>query len=302
MSMRFAIFGGTGFIGSKWIQHALQNGDEVVLFTRRPDQVHVREHASLTVRGWPLEDPLKVDGVINLAGETINQRWTPKAKQRIVESRKNTTARIVTEILKGTLLTKALINGSAVGFYGQSLDSTFTETDKPLREKNDFLGEVTDVWEAEAEKVLEKSGIRLVKARFGVVLGVDGGAFPRMVLPYRLFAGGPIGNGQQWLSWIHISDVVRLLDFCLKNEMVGPVNFTAPQPTTMDQFGKSIADVLHRPHWIPLPSFVLKGMLGEMSDLLLKGQKVLPQKALNHGFSFDFPTTQQAISELLLDN
>jgi len=296
--MKIAIFGGTGFIGSAWIQHALQNGDEVVLFTRRPDQISWSDHKSVTVRGWPLDDTLEVDGVINLAGETINQRWTVAAKERILESRINTTSRIVSEIQQGRLRTGVLINGSAVGYYGNSLESTFSEEDRVLRDQTDFLGKVTDVWESEAEKVLD-SGVRLVKARFGVVLGREGGAFPRMVLPYRLFAGGPIGDGKQWVSWIHIMDVVRLLDFCLRNDVAGPVNFTATEPCTMNELGKTISAALNRPHWVPLPSFVLKGLLGEMSDLILKGQKVVPRKAMDQGFSFRFPNIRGAVDQIL---
>lgn len=297
--MKVAIFGGTGFIGSAWIQHAIQNGDEIILFSRHPDQSLFGACDSVTVRSWPLEDErLEVDAVINLAGETINQRWTTGAKARILESRVSTTKRIVTDIQKGRLRTNVLINGSAVGFYGASLECTFSEKDTVTRDEADFLGRVTDAWESEAEKVLEY-GVRLVKARFGVVLGREGGAFSRMVLPYRLFAGGPIGNGQQWLSWIHISDVVRLFDFCLRNDVVGPVNFTAPNPCTMNELGKIVAKTIGRPHWLPLPSFVLKGMLGEMSDLILKGQKVLPVKALEHGYTFEFPTLEGAVQQLL---
>ncbi|RKD24945.1 TIGR01777 family protein [Ammoniphilus oxalaticus] len=299
--MKIAIFGGTGFIGSAWIEQWVQNGGKVVLFTRQPAKVDFQELSeSVAVQAWPLQEELKVDGVINLAGETINQRWTAKAKASILESRVNTTRQIVQQILNGQLQTPTLINGSAIGFYGHSLEKTFTERDPSVMKHNDFLGNVTAAWEAEAEKVLAAGTTRLVKTRFGVVLGRDGGALSRMALPYRLFAGGPIGNGEQWVSWIHLQDAIDLLNFCLREEQLsGPVNFTSPTSCTMNELGSAIAAVTRRPHWLPLPSFACKGLLGEMSDLILKGQKVTPQKALEHGFSFQYKTVEQALRDLL---
>jgi len=297
--MKIAIFGGTGFIGSTWMKQWIHEGGEVFLVTRRPDQIPITTRSLVTVCPLPLQQRLTVDGVINLAGETINQRWTRAAKTRILESRIHTTQHIVEAIVQGQLKTEVLINGSAVGYYGHSMDHSFTELDEDQRMKDDFLGHVTEVWEKEAAKVIE-AGVRLVKARFGVVLGHTGGALSRMVLPYRMFVGGPIGQGNQWVSWIHVDDAVQLLNFCLhQKEVQGPVNFTAPQPSTMDQLGKTIAKVIKRPHWFPLPAFMGKALLGEMSDLILKGQRVIPTMALEHGFSFQYPNLELALRQIL---
>lgn len=297
-NMHIAILGGTGFIGSALIKRFLAKGDRVVLFTRDPDRIKLGGNEALTVHKWPMEQPLTVDAVINLAGETINQRWTTEAKQRILLSRMEATQNVVKVIKQGQLCTGTLINGSAVGFYGNLPGPIFHEEDRPLRRDNDFLGQVTDTWEHQAEKVLEL-GVRLVKARFGVVLGREGGAFNKMVLPYRFFAGGRMGSGSQWVSWIHMADVVSLMDFCLRSDIKGAVNFTAPHPCTMDELGRTIAARLNRPHLLPIPALALKWMLGEMSDLILEGQKVVPQKSLHKGYSFQFETIDRAISELI---
>jgi uncharacterized protein (TIGR01777 family) len=143
------------------------------------------------------------------------------------------------------------------------------------------------------------AGLRLVQLRTGVVLGNESGAFPKMKLPYSLGFGGRIGSGKQWLSWIHLTDIVRLIDFCILHpEIEGPVNATAPQPVTNEQFGRMIGKVYHRPHWFPVPAFLLKTAVGELSEILLKGQRVLPSKAVNHGFTFTYPTLQPALEQL----
>jgi uncharacterized protein (TIGR01777 family) len=301
--MKVAILGGSGFIGSYLTKHLVSKGHEVVIWTRSPEKIKSEydfESSAVEAEKWPLEaDTLhpNIEAVVNLAGETINQRWTPSAKNRILNSRVKTTQGLIQAIESGKVHPKVLVNGSAIGYYGTSLDMEFTEADH--HQGDDFLAQVTMAWEKEADQA-KNLGVRVVKARFGVVLGRDGGALPNMLLPYKLFAGGRIGSGQQWMSWIHIKDVVNLLTFTLENEAIeGPLNCTAPFPVRMNQFGETVGKVLSRPHWFPTPGFAMKLLLGEMSDLILKGQHVLPQKALKQGYAFAFPQLEESLQALL---
>jgi uncharacterized protein (TIGR01777 family) len=189
------------------------------------------------------------------------------------------------------------LNASAVGFYGTSQTKIFTEADH--KAGTDFLASVVEKWEAEATKV-EQIGIRTVLLRFGVVLAKDGGALSKMLLPYKFFAGGTVGSGKQWLSWVHVDDLVKMIDFAIKNEHVkGAINITAPHPVQMKVFGQTLASVLNKPHWLPAPSLALKLVLGEMSMLVLEGQKVLPKKAQDLGYQFQYPRLDAALKNLL---
>lgn len=192
---------------------------------------------------------------------------------------------------------EVLVNASAVGFYGMSDEKIFTEADDPSA--NDFLATVVRSWEAEAKKA-EQFGVRTVLARFGIVLGKEG-ALPLMALPYKLGAGGTVGTGKQWLSWIHVADVAGLIRFAIEHEQIsGPINVTAPEPLKMKEFGKAIGKTLHRPHWLPVPSFALKILLGEMSEMLLSGQRAVPAKAVEFGYSYKFPQLPEALEDSLL--
>lgn len=301
--MNIAVVGGTGFIGKHLVKFCLQSGHRVALFTRHPETGSPK-HPLLTILPWPInmkkECQVKVDAVINLAGETINQRWTSSAKQAILESRINVTKQVIECMHNGAIETKVLLNGSAVGYYGHSEERLFTEQDQ--EDADDFLAAVTRQWENEADKV-KGLGIRLVKARFGVVFGAEGGALQKMVMPYRMYAGGPIGKGNQWISWIHIEDALRLMIYCLENPRIEEVvNFTAPHPVTMDQLGRAIGAALNRPHWLPVPAFMFKAIFGEMSELLLKGQRVIPHKALEQGYSFLYPDIEKALKSIFSIN
>jgi uncharacterized protein (TIGR01777 family) len=201
-------------------------------------------------------------------------------------------AKLVNALQQGPAV---VIQASAVAIYGTSQKDTFDESSSAR--VMDFPSEVVKVWEMTADEGYHN--VRLVKLRTGVVLGNDSGAFPKMKLPYSLGVGGKIGSGKQWLSWIHLTDIVRLIDFCVQNPAVeGPVNATAPNPVTNEQFGRMIGKVYHRPHWFPLPGFLLKAAAGELSEILLEGQRVLPAKAVNHGFTFTYPTLQPALEQL----
>ena len=187
---------------------------------------------------------------------------------------------------------KVLINGSAVGFYGSVAEGDVTEE---TALGTGFLAELCVAWEKETE-VLKTSGVRVVLLRTGVVLERGGGALAKMEFPFKIFAGGPLGTGKQWFPWIHRDDEIGLIEFALKNETVsGPLNATAPEPLTMSDFCKALGRALHRPSWAPVPAFMLKLLLGEMSDMLLTGQKALPAKALKAGYVFKYPTADAAL-------
>ena len=172
-------------------------------------------------------------------------------------------------------------------------------TENSLERAEDFLGRTVRDWEKKAADV-KNTGIRVAYMRFGVVLGNESGALPLMVLPYKLFVGGKIGSGEQWVSWVHVIDVARAIAFAIENDKLsGPVNVTAPAPKRMKDFGQMIGSVLHRPHWFPVPAFVLKLVLGKKSSLVLEGQNVVPEVLLNEGFSFLFPTLDSALKDLL---
>ncbi|WP_100371810.1 TIGR01777 family oxidoreductase [Bacillus sp. FJAT-45037] len=300
--MKIAITGGTGFIGSKLTSALTEQGHTVYILTRNPD--NKPEQPSVTYVKWLNEDaePEKtldgIDAVVNLAGESIGDgRWTEERKKRIMSSRIDATREVISLIGKLNKKPKVLVNASATGYYGNSLKETFTEESSPVEQN--FLADVVKKWESEAIKA-EQFEIRTVFTRFGIVLSKNEGALNRMLLPYKLFAGGSLGSGEQWFSWVHIDDVVGMIIFSLTNEQVeGPINVTAPQPLKMNDFGKVVAEVLGRPHWLPAPSFALKIALGEMSTLVLDGQKVLPEKAEILGYPFQFKTLKPALNDLL---
>jgi uncharacterized protein (TIGR01777 family) len=299
--MKIAILGGSGFIGSHLTEHLVEKGHQIVIWTRSPEKIDVTKESAIQVEKWPLTAESAhpdVDAVVNLAGETINQRWTPQAKERILRSRVETTRALVEIIKTKKIHPRILVNGSAVGYYGTSLDMKFTEEDD--HHGSDFLAQVCKAWEKEADKA-KNHDVRVVKSRFGVVLGRDGGALPNMLLPYKLFAGGRVGTGEQWMSWVHIDDVISLLAFALENEATKDAfNCTSPFPVRMNKFGRTAGKILKRPHWLPAPEFAIRLLLGEMSDLILKGQLVLPQNALDRGYTFRFPKLEEGLEDILL--
>jgi uncharacterized protein len=298
--LKIAIAGGSGFVGQALSDFFIKSGNEVYILTRSPKSA---SQSNLTYIEWLNEDrqpvPLLegIDILINLAGESINSgRWNEKRKQRILQSRLKATNDILYIIENLKAKPKVLINASAIGFYGTSVNETFTEESHSVG--TDFLADTVKQWEGLAKKA-EKFGVRTVLARFGIILAKNEGALPKMALPHRLFAGGKLGKGNQWVSWIHIEDVIQAISFIIQQDSIaGPVNFISPNPVTMDEFGKTLAKVLHRPHWIPTPDFALKILLGEMSMLMLEGQRVLPKKLLEHGYTFHFPTIESALNDI----
>ncbi len=298
MIMKIAICGGTGFIGQSIIKHWTTQGHHIVVITRKipsnPTSNEQLEYLTWDQISHHPESLENLDALVNLAGASLSQRWTKQAKKRIMESRLTTVSTLSKLVSRLQNKPAVVIQASAVAIYGTSLEETFEENSQTS--VMDFPSDVVQQWEDAADSIKE---VRLVKLRISVVLGNDGGAYPMMRLPFRLGIGGRIGSGQQWMSWIHISDMVRLVEFCILNPNIeGPVNASTPQPVTNDQFGRAVASVHHRPYWLPLPSFLLKGIVGELSLILLKGQCVIPSKALEHGFIFAFPGIQEALQDL----
>lgn len=239
-----------------------------------------------------------IDVVINLAGETINSRWTARQKEKILSSRVEATRNCLELMRKLSKKPDVFLNASAVGFYGTSLSNRFTEENTTAG--TDFLATVVSNWEQEAMKAQE-IGIRTVLLRFGVILASEGGALAKMLLPYKFFVGGTVGSGKQWLSWIHIDDAIELIQFAITHDSIkGPLNITAPNPKQMSEVGKHIGERLKKPHWIPAPSFALKILLGEMSMLVLEGQHVYPKKAIDHGYQFSYSNLNEALENLQL--
>jgi hypothetical protein len=237
-----------------------------------------------------------VDAVINLAGETVAQRWTPAAKQRIRDSRVLTTRHLVEAMRQTAKPPKVLVNASATGYYGDRGDEELTEESPPGQ---GFLAEVCQLWEEEALRATEL-GVRVVCARFGVVLGVGGGALQRLLPFFEWGVGGRLGNGQQWMAWVHRQDAARLVLHAVTNETVrGAMNAVAPNPVRNREFTRLLAKVVGKPALFPVPVFALRLLYGEMADILLHSQRVLPKVALATGFTFDYPDLEIAIRHLL---
>lgn len=238
------------------------------------------------------------DAVVNLAGASIGDgRWSAERKQMLRSSRIDTTRALVTALAKMNARPRVLLSASAIGFYGNRGDELLTEESQP---GNEFLSDLAKDWEAEALKA-EAIGVRVVLARFGIVLARDGGALPKIILPFRFFAGGKIGSGLQWMSWITLEDVIEILRFALENGQVrGPINVISPQPVQNAEFTKTLASALHRPAFFPAPAFALRLALGEMADaLLLSSQRVFPKKLESLGYRFLHADLKSALATIL---
>ncbi|MFC4401503.1 TIGR01777 family oxidoreductase [Gracilibacillus xinjiangensis] len=297
--MKIAIAGGTGYVGKHLTKRLAERGDMIYILTRNPAKYKNTDQVSYV--GWLTDgsDPAKelpeIDAIVNLAGDSLFGYWTKTKKDRIYQSRINTTYEIYEIIKQLDLKPEVLINASAVGYFGTSKSETFTE--EACEPGNDFLSEVTEAWEQTAQQV-KAEGVRTVLARFGVILGREG-ALSLMALPFKLYVGGRIGDGDQWISWVHIDDVVGMIVFAIDNKYVeGPFHVTSPQPVTNQEMTGRLAKILDRPNWLPVPTILLKIILGEMSMLVVKGQKVLPEKALILNYQFKYPTVNSALKEI----
>lgn len=292
--MNILITGGTGFVGSNLTKSLNEKDHHVYILTRSPEKHTNSEKTSFISYDHQVEKLPTIHGVINLAGDSLFGYWSKKKKDTIITSRIETTQKLIDMIKKMDKKPDVFITGSAIGYYGTSGDLIFTEnTTEP---GDDFLAKVAVDWEKTAKQA-EQLNIRTVYARFGVILGKEG-ALPYMKLPIKIFAGGKIGNGEQWVSWVHIEDAVKLIQFCLFNTHIsGAVNVTAPYPKRNKDFTKVLAKVLKRPYWFTTPSPLMRTVIGEMSHLITKGQFVLPQQAKDNNYQFSFPYLEEALRE-----
>jgi uncharacterized protein (TIGR01777 family) len=304
--MKIVVTGATGFVGEKLVERLHALGDRIVVLARNPQkatrQFPQDTFPNVEVIGYtPLElgDWAKAisgsDAVINLAGEPLaGVRWTNKRKQEIRDSRILTTKVLVEAIAKADVKPQVLINGSAIGYYSTSLDKSFDEYSNA---GDDFLANVCKDWEAAAEAVTSL-GLRLVKLRTGIVLGM-GGAIGKMLPIFQVGGGGKIGTGKQWFSWIHRDDLVELIIYALKNDRIsGALNATAPQPVTNEDFTVAFAKAIKRPAFLPVPAAALILIFGEGATVLLDGQRVLPHKAAINKFTFQYPDIDSALAQI----
>lgn len=301
--MKIVIAGGSGFIGQKLTDSLLAEGHQIVILTRKDMQpAETVTYVKWLEEGTYPEIEIKnADVFINLAGVSINDgRWTTNHQKQIYASRMKATDELLRIIAGLPEKPSVLVNASAIGIYPASMNTIYTENSSETA--TDFLGKTVFDWEKKAKQA-EADGVRVVFMRFGVVLGKEGGALPLMALPYKLFVGGKVGSGEQWVSWVHVMDVVRAIHFAIEHDKLsGPVNVTSPSPIQIKDFGKTIGSVLHRPHWLPVPAFAMKMVLGQKSTLVLEGQHVVPHVLLEEGFEFMFPTLRTALEDLLIKN
>ncbi len=299
--MNVTVTGATGFLGQRLLASLAEVGHSVwTLGRKRPRSAP----SSIQFSEWnaeaepPPESLAHADAVIHLAGEPVAQRWTAEVKQRIRSSRVDGTRHLVNALSKQSRRPEVLVCGSAIGIYGSRGDEVLTEASAP---GSDFLAQLCIDWEQAAQGA-ESLGVRVVLLRTGVVLG-HGGALEKMLPPFRLGVGGRIGDGRQWMSWIHIEDEVRLILFAIEHRDVrGPMNASAPTPARNVEFTRELASVLHRPAIFPVPAVALKILFGEMSGILLASQRVLPQSAQAAGFEFRHPELRPALNQILTDH
>jgi uncharacterized protein (TIGR01777 family) len=297
------VTGASGFVGSRLCSSAAEKGHGVIALSRTPDTAAALLPHAERVEAWRPDAELvpssalsDIGAVVHLAGETIGERWNPDKKRRIRESRVNSTSRLVESLSKVETKPEVLVCASAMGFYGESGDTEFTEDSPP---GNDFLAEVCQDWELEAQRA-EALGIRVVRVRLGHVLGKGGGLLQTMLPPFYMGLGGRLGSGTQWMSWIHIDDVAGIILYAIENQQVnGPLNATAPTPVRNIEFTKTLGRVIRRPTLFPVPTFALKLRFGEFTDFVLMSQRVLPEKTLSIGYEFRYGDLESALRESL---
>ncbi len=302
--MKIILSGGTGFIGEALLEKLSVEGHEVILLSRSQKNASALSGAKIHTVAWDarsegdwMQHVNGADAVINLAGEPIaGGRWTETQKEKILKSRVDSTRILVQAIIQSTAKPRVLVNASAVGYYGNVPSGDVTEAHP---KGSGFLAETCDKWEKEA-LLAEGHGVRVALIRTGIVLEQGGGALAKILPPFKMFIGGPLGSGDQWFPWVDREDEAGAILFALKTEAItGPVNVAAPDPVTMKEFCRALGRAMHRPSWAPVPAIVLRTLLGEMADLLLEGQKVIPEKLLKFGFNFRFPKLQPALEDIL---
>lgn len=298
--MNIMVTGGTGFIGGALCRLLVDEGHRVSILSRRPEQPSTKGDSPINRVHWngrdtgPWESALtETDAVINLAGAPIaDARWTDARKQIITDSRVLTTRLLVRAMSQRCSKPIIFISASGIGYYGASDDRRL---DEGAARGQGFLADLCLAWEAEALRAADL-GARVVLLRTGMVLEQDGGALPKMLLPFRFFAGGPIMPGNQWVSWIHRRDHIGLIHWALTTPTVsGPLNAVAPEPVTMKAFCEVLGKTIHRPSWLPVPSLAMTCLLGELGTLMTTGQRVIPAKAIREGYRFHYSTLEEAL-------
>jgi uncharacterized protein (TIGR01777 family) len=299
--MKALVSGGTGFVGPRLLRML----DRPTVVTRNPDRARqsIGHLAGRIVRWDPMEGPPPpeafdgVEAVFHLAGESVAEgRWTAAQKSRIRDSRVIGTRHLVQGIVQAAQKPAVLVSASAVGYYGDRGDEELTESAAPA---HDFLADVCVAWEQEA-LAAERSGVRVVTARTGIVLGSGGGALAKMLTPFKLGAGGPLGSGRQWMPWVHVTDLARLYMHAAETTSIrGPMNSVAPNPVRNSEFTKALGRQLHRPAFMPAPYLGLRLVFGEFAKVLFASQRVIPQVAIDTGFAFQYPDLAAALREIL---
>ncbi|MFW6063507.1 MAG: TIGR01777 family oxidoreductase [Chloroflexota bacterium] len=308
--MRVILTGGSGLIGRALTDLLIGDGHEVIILSRSPGRLTDLPQGVRAV-GW---DSRSADGwghladgataIVNLAAENLAgdgffpSRWTPERKRRIRQSRLDAGRAVVQAVEQVENKPEVLVQASAIGYYGTHKDKVISE-EHPAGD--DFLAQLCVEWE-ESTAAVEEMGVRRAIARTGLVLSAEDGSLPRVLLPYKLFVGGPFGDGQQWWSWIHLQDEARAIRFLIDREAArGPFNLTTPNPLTNDQFGRTLARVLGRPHYFPVPGFLMRALFGEVSMVVLEGQRVIPQRLQEMGFEFNYEQLQPALQDVLAE-
>ena len=301
---KIVLAGATGLIGQKLTSRLLDSQISVVVLTRELASGRTTGQALLRYGQW---DGKKqgdwaqhidgADAVVNLSGQSVaSRRWSKARKQELYSSRIDSTNALVEAIGASSVKPSVFLNASAVGYYGHVEQGAVTEEHQP---GNDFLGRLCADWES-AALAARAFGVRVVLLRTGIVLGSEGGALQRMILPFKFFAGGPLGSGDQWFPWIHEEDEIRAILYTLeRSSLSGPVNLSAPESTTMREFSNALGRALRRPSALRIPPFLLRALLGELADVVLSGQRIVPQKLMKEGFEFRFPTLAGALGDLL---
>jgi len=301
--MKILVTGGTGFVGTQLTSRLIQDNHEVTILSRSAKRSGEIPSGISYLQGdptqkGPWQEAIKNhDAAINLAGASIFAKWTEEHKKAIRESRVSTTRNIVEGIPSRSQKQFTFFSTSAVGYYGFCGDEELTE-ESP--HGDDFLARIALEWEGEALKAKEK-GARVVITRFGIVMGERGGALGQMIPLFKKYIGGPIGSGRQWFSWVHIKDLAEAFSFLLKYpEISGPVNVCSPNPVRNKDLAKALGRAFHRPSFMPAPGFMIKLVLGEFGSVILEGQRVIPKRLMDSGFTFQYPEIDKALQEIVV--
>ncbi len=302
--MRVIITGGSGLIGSALADDLLKDGHEVIVLSRDPQRQQSRVPSRVRLERWDGRSALgwghlveDAWAIVNLAGENIAEgRWSESRKRSIVESRVLAGKAVAQAVIQAEHKPTVVVQSSGIGYYGTHADELINE-DSPAG--TDFMSQICQQWEP-ASAAVEQAGVRRVVVRNGVVLSLQGGAFPRMLLPFRFFVGGPLGSGRQWISWIHLRDEIAGLRFLMENPgSSGVYNLTAPHPVRNRDFEQAVGKAMHRPAIIPTPAIAIQLLFGEMAVTVLEGQRALPERLEREGFVFGFPHIEEALRDLL---